>query len=101
MYKKTMRAIDAYYKIRIFNAEKEIQNDGLREELLNKEMFLWDDGIRDHYVKLSQVIEDPQQYELNILEKTVAYIKQYKHLDDIVKSKITIIGVNDETKHKK
>lgn len=109
-YNKTMRAIDAYYKLRVFNADKEIKNSGLREELLNKEIYTWSDGLRDHYAKVSQIIDDPQLFELNILEKALKYIKEYKHLDNIIKSKyldnvvesdITIIGVNDDTKRKK
>lgn len=97
-----LRLIDAYYKVRIFNPIKEIKNEGLRTELLSKSIFIYHDGFMNHYNSVGQIIEDPQNYNLSVLEKTLDFIKEFKHLDNIVKNdKITIVGINDEPKNKK
>ena len=99
-YSKTMRAIDAYYKLKTFNAEKEIKNNGLRHELLNKQIFIYSDGYTDHYSAVEQIIEDPQLFKLKILEKAIKYIEEYKHFDNIVADKLKIISLDDDPTYK-
>lgn len=119
-YNKIMRIVDAYYKLKTFNPE-EIKNENLREELLNLNIDIYYDGFREHENTIKQVLENPEYYRLETLENVLNQIGMYKHFDEVSSAKkttefteikgfkqeekededITIIGVNDEAKHKK
>lgn len=118
-YNKIIRTVNAYYKLKTFNPELDIKNENLREELLNLNIGIYYDGFREHENTIKQVLENPEYYRLETLEAVLNQIDMYKHFDEVSSSKktteikgfkqeekeetehLTIIGVNDEPKHKK
>lgn len=92
-YNKTIRTIDAYYKLKNFNAKETIKNSGLRNKLLEEQVANYYDGFEHHYATFDDVCKDPTLFKLSILEECADLIEMYKEFDEAANSKPSIKGI--------